>query len=212
MLQVTCRKDIVGEKSIIHYATSLTSPLHYNKKIQAAMDTSSWFDCQLNIDNEASSVVYVHTDHWSVSLSILFKWMPKIREGGLLTVTEDQFLVSSTWTPSSAATYIFWDFFYMHVLTLFNREICETLLEKGSTLLEFDTIFLLLSVHMNIYLYICSYPHSVGTWDRMVCVGVEAFLRRRKQHAASLTCFENYYLWIQDSMPTFNKIDWLHIR
>lgn len=70
-----------------------------------------------------------------------------------------------------------------------------------STLLEVDTVFLLLSVHMNIYRYICSYPHSVGTWDGMVCVGVEAFLRRRKQHAASLTCFENYYLWIQDSMP-----------
>lgn len=88
----------------------------------------------------------------------------------------------------------------------------SNLLEKGSTLLEVDTIFLLLSVHMNIYLYICSYPHPGGTWDRMLCVGVEAFLRRRKQHAASLTCFENYYLWIQDSMPTFNKIDWLHIR
>jgi hypothetical protein len=41
MLQVTCKKDLVGEKSIIHYATSLTSPSHYNKKIQAAMDTSS---------------------------------------------------------------------------------------------------------------------------------------------------------------------------
>lgn len=70
----------------------------------------------------------------------------------------------------------------------------SNLLEKGSTLLEVDTIFLLLSVHMNIYLYICSYPHPGGTWDRMLCVGVEAFLRRRKQHAASLTCFENYYL------------------